>query len=360
MAGPGRMAYHAAAMSSTPDGQLWGAVAARDGRFDGDFVYAVTTTGIYCRPSCPARRPSQEHVRFFGQPGEAERAGFRPCRRCRPDQPLSPQAEMVERARAWIDAHADEPSTLADLGAAVGASPSHLRRSFKRLLGVTPRQHRAARRLERLKARLRQGEQVTMAIYEAGYGSLSRVYEGASARLGMTPQAYRRGGDGQEVRYTLVDCPLGRLLVAATERGICATGLSRSDAALEAFLRDELPAAALVRDDGGLRPLVEPLLEHLAGRRPRLDLPLDVQATDFQRAVWETLRMIPYGETRTYGQVARSLGRPTAVRAVARACATNPAAIVIPCHRVVGADGGLRGYRWGVERKQRLLERERG
>ena len=340
------------------DDERWRIVEARDATYDGAFVYGVRSTGIYCRPGCPARRPGRAQVRFFDEPDAAERAGFRACRRCQPRDSAA-RASLAERARQWIEAHGDEPFTLAELGRELGVSPAHLQRTFTAAVGVSPRQYAEARRFQAAKERLRAGDDVTRALYDAGYGSSSRFYEQANGQLGMAPGAYRRGGQGVSISYTIVDCPLGRLLVAATGRGICAVSLGGSDTALEAFLREEYPAAQIERDDAALREPVTALLAHLDGRQAALDLPLDVAGTDFQRRVWETLRMIPYGETRSYAQVAEAIGQPRAVRAVAQACGGNRAALVIPCHRVVRSDGSLGGYRWGVERKQALLATER-
>lgn len=343
------------------DANRWEAVLARDGLADGAFVYAVRTTGVYCRPSCPSRRPRRENVTFFAFPEAAEWAGYRACRRCRPREaaPRHPQVEMVRRACHYIEAQMDGPPTLAALGAHVGSSPHHLQRTFRRLLGITPRQYADAHRVRRLKARLQAGETVTDAMYGAGFGSSRSLYERAPAQLGMTPATYRRGGAGARIGYTIVACPLGRLLVAATGRGVCAVSLGEDDGGMERALRDEYPAAQLQRDDDALRAWVAALLDHLAGQRPHLDLPLDVQATAFQWRVWEQLRAIPYGSTRSYSEIARALGQPTAARAVARACATNPVALIVPCHRVVREDGSASGYRWGLERKQSLLAQER-
>jgi AraC family transcriptional regulator of adaptative response/methylated-DNA-[protein]-cysteine methyltransferase len=340
--------------------QCWRAVLARDSRCDGTFVYAVASTGIYCRPSCPARRPRRDQVRFFATPEAAAQAGFRPCRRCRPDEvhAQNAQAELVQTVCRYIEANLDGTLTLEALGAHANVSPHHLQRTFKRVTGISPRQYAEACRLGSLKAHLREGQAVTHALYEAGYGSSSRLYERAADQIGMTPATYRKGGQGMHVGYTIVDCPLGRLLVAATERGICAVSLGDADATLELALREEYPAAEIYRDDAGFAPWVQSILDYLSGAQPHLDLPLDVRATAFQWRVWEALRKIPYGSTRTYGEIACDLGQPTATRAVARACATNPVSLVVPCHRVVGADGSLRGYRWGVERKRALLEQE--
>jgi AraC family transcriptional regulator of adaptative response/methylated-DNA-[protein]-cysteine methyltransferase len=340
------------------DERRWKAVLARDMRFDGRFVFGVRSTGIYCRPSCPARRPRRDRVVFFEAPEAAEGAGFRSCRRCRPRDDSSARTVWVSRVCRYIDAHLDVRVSLADLAREVELSRHHLQREFKRTMGVTPRQYADARRLGTFKSRLREGEAVTASIYEAGYGSSSRLYESASVKLGMTPATYRRGGLGMHMGYTIVDSPLGRLLVAATERGISAVSLGRADNVLEAALREEYPAAEISRDDVGLELLVEGVLSRLKGREPDAFLPIDIVATAFQRRVWEALQAIPRGSTRSYSQIATSLGRPRAARAVARACATNPVAVVIPCHRVVAGDGSLAGYRWGVAAKRALLNLE--
>jgi AraC family transcriptional regulator of adaptative response/methylated-DNA-[protein]-cysteine methyltransferase len=272
--------------------------------------------------------------------------------------PADTHVETVRAICRYIEENLEGPLTLETLGAQAGLSPCHLQRVFKRITGITPRQYADACRLGRLKARLRESKTVTTAMYEAGYGSSSRLYERAAAQLGMTPGTYRRGGQAMSVCYTVADCPLGRLLLAGTEHGISALYLGEDDALLEATLAQEYPQAQRRRDERQLRPWLEAVLEHLRGRRPHLELPLDVQATAFQWRVWQELRKIPYGSTRTYQEIARALGQPTAARAVARACATNPVSVVIPCHRVVRGDGGLGGYRWGLGRKQKLLARE--
>ncbi|MDQ3811782.1 MAG: methylated-DNA--[protein]-cysteine S-methyltransferase, partial [Chloroflexota bacterium] len=290
----------------------------------------------------------------------AEEAGYRPCRRCRPHSRRPSRAERcVASAREYLEAHLDEGVPLERLGRAVGMSPHHLQRMFKRLTGVTPKEYADARRLERFRSRLKEGDTVSRATYEAGYGSGSRVYQQAHARLGMTPAAYRRGGRGMHIRFTIVDSPLGRLLVGTTERGICAVTLGDTDTTLEATLRREYPAASVERIDDGQNEWVATIVRHLSGTSAGgLDLPLDVQATAFQWRVWKALQEIPPGHTRTYGAIAAALGEPTAARAVASACASNPVAIVVPCHRVVRGDGDLGGYRWGQERKRQLLARE--
>jgi len=355
----------AAVVSDLTAERRWRIVLARDRRFDGAFVYAVRSTGVYCRPSCPSRRPRREQVVFFPVPEAAEVAGFRPCRRCHPTEPgrPDPRVQLVREVCRLIDAHPDEPARLATLAARMRTTPHRLLRASRGVLGISPRQYHDARRVDRFKAGLRAGHRVSPALYDAGYSSPSRVYERSHLRLGMTPATYRRGAPGVRIVYTVVPCPLGQLLVAATERGICRIGLGSGMATLEAGLRAEFPAAQLRRDgEGATAPLgawVEQVLRYLDGRAQQLDLPLDIRATAFQQRVWEALRKIPYGRTRSYAEVARAIGRPRATRAVARACATNPAALVIPCHRVVRADGALGGYRWGIERKLALLEHER-
>ncbi len=338
----------------------WQAVLRRESSADGVFVYAVQSTGIYCRPSCPSRRPNRAHVLFFSLPELAEQAGFRPCKRCLPHEAAAPdpQVDMIRRVCRYIEAHVEESPTLSELGAYVGLSPSHLQRTFKRIVGVTPRQYLETHRIRQLKSRLKEGDDVTTALYEAGYGASSRLYEKAPSSLGMTPGTYRRGGEGMHIHYTIVDSPLGRLLVGATGRGICAVSLGDSDGELEAALFEDYPAAEITRDQEGLGEWVSALLGYLDGRRPHLDLPLDVQATAFQCMVWKELQAIPYGATRSYSEIAEAIGRPKAVRAVARACATNRVSLVVPCHRVVRRDGSLGGYRWGLDRKRDLLARE--
>lgn len=340
--------------------RCWQAVATRDATMDGQFFYAVRSTGIYCRPSCPSRRPRRELVQFFGQAAAAEQAGFRACRRCHPREGgRSPvQRELVARACAALDAAGEHAPTLAELGEQLGVSPFHLQRTFKRAMGITPRQYAAARRVERLKSQLKQGDNVTNALYDAGYGSSSRLYEQAPARLGMTPATYGRGGAGAQIVYTITGTALGQLLLAATARGICFVSLADDAPALESALAHEFPAAEIARDDAALQAWVGDIVRELSSDVSALDLPLDVRATAFQQRVWQALRAIPAGSTRTYGELAAALGQPTAARAVARACATNPVALLVPCHRVVGEGGDMRGYRWGVERKRALLKRE--
>ncbi len=339
----------------------WQAVLDGNPGFDGAFVLAVRTTGIYCRPTCPARTPKRENVSFLPSPEAARAAGFRACKRCRPDD-AHRDSETVAAMRALcrhIDGHLDETLSLAALGDVAKMSPGHLQRTFKRVLGVSPRQYVQTRRLEAMKSDLNDGQPVVSALYGAGYGSTSRVYEGADSELGMTPAAYGKHGRGMRVGYVIVDCYLGRLLVAATGRGICAVSIGDDDATLEAALRTDFRLAEISRQESGLEGWVRGVLDLLDGQRPHGDLPLDLQATAFQRRVWQELQAIPFGETRTYGQIAAALDAPNAARAVGRACATNPVSLVVPCHRAVGANGSLTGYRWGIERKRALLERER-
>ena len=330
----------------------WKAVAARDASFDGRFVFAVRSTKIYCRPSCPARRPRRDQVRYFETPQAAERAGFRACRRCQPQEARSAELGIVELACQLM------PRPIAALAEELGLRPQRLSRMFRRQLGVTTQQYAAAQKLGSFKTEVRRGGEVTESLYEAGYGSSSRLYERAAEQLGMTPATYRRGGRGVRIGYSIAGCPLGRLLVAATQRGICAISLGESDAPLEAELRAEFPHAEIGRDEAGLGAWVGALVKHLEGAQPALDLPLDIRSTAFQRRVWEELRKIPYGGTRTYSQVAHAIGLPKSARAVGHACASNPVSLAIPCHRVVRGDGGLGGYRWGLERKRALLETE--
>lgn len=347
-------------MREMNDETRWQAVQTRDVGCNGTFVYGVRSTGIYCKPSCTSRRPRREQVRFFATYQAAETAGFRACKRCQPQQveATDPQMEMVKRACCLIQAQTEGHLSLATLGAELRVSPSHLQRTFKRVTGVTPRQYAIAHRVSQFKTRVRAGAGVADALYNAGYGSSSRLYEQADAELGMTPAVYRRGGAGMRITYTIVGCALGRLLVAATARGLCAVRLGDSDAELQAALLAEFHAAEIQTDAAALDEWVQAILRHLDGGQTALDLPLDVQATAFQRRVWEALRRIPYGSVRSYGEIAQAIGNPKAVRAVARACATNPVALVTPCHRVIREDGQPGGYRWGIERKQQLLAQE--
>jgi AraC family transcriptional regulator, regulatory protein of adaptative response / methylated-DNA-[protein]-cysteine methyltransferase len=340
---------------------LWDAVLRRDPAWDGAVVYGVRSTGIYCRPSCPSRRPRPGGVRFFAAPSDARAAGFRACRRCHPDaeQAMPAALDRVRRACRAIAARPGRRLSLARLAGALEASPHHLLRSFKAAIGITPREYAEACRVGCLKRELRNGQDVTSAIYGAGYGSSSRVYEAARATLGMTPGAYARGGTGEAVEFAIVASPLGRLLVAATGKGVCAVALGDSDARLEAALRAEYPRATVTSGPARFQAWIGAIVAALEPGAPDVRLPLDVRATAFQRLVWRELQRIPRGTTRSYQEIARRIGRPGAARAVARACATNPVALVVPCHRVVREDGRPGGYRWGASRKRKLLDAER-
>jgi AraC family transcriptional regulator of adaptative response/methylated-DNA-[protein]-cysteine methyltransferase len=337
----------------------WNAVQARDIEADGAFVYAVASTGIYCRPSCPSRRPRRIQVRFYLTPGEAEAAGYRACRRCAPRNGETDAVRKIRQAKEYLDAHLDETVTLERLGAAVGMSPYHLQRTFRRHTGMSPKAYRDGRRMERMKSRLRDGDTVSRATYDAGYTSASRAYDHARARLGMTPADYRRGGSGVRIRSTTLETAAGTLLVAATDRGLCAVKLGDGAAPLEAELRREYPNASFEPADAELGRWAEAVVAAIGGAPAGDQVPLDVRGTAFQHQVWEALQRIPPGATRTYAEIAREIGRPGSARAVGAACGSNRVAVVIPCHRVVREDGELGGYRWGFERKRALLERER-
>jgi AraC family transcriptional regulator, regulatory protein of adaptative response / methylated-DNA-[protein]-cysteine methyltransferase len=340
------------------DQARWDAVLGRDADQDGRFVYGVASTHIYCRPSCPSRRPVRSRVSFFETADAAEAAGYRACRRCEPRSLRRTSDDRVHRVREYLDEHWTENVTLTQLSQVAHMSPFHLQRTFKRLYGLTPKAYASARRLERMKSRLRNGDTVSRATYEAGYGSGSRAYEEARKGMGMTPGAYRNGGTGVAIRYSVVPSPAGELLIAATEVGLCAVMLGDAAEPLETSLRSEFPAAAIERDDAGLREFTEEVLARLEGGSHG-SLPLDVAGSSFQWQVWDALRRIPAGETRSYQGIAQGLGRPTAARAVARACASNRLALIIPCHRAIRENGSLGGYRWGIERKRRILEQER-
>lgn len=350
-----------ASAAGPPDDTAWTAVLDRDRRYDGSFVYAVRSTGIYCRPSCPSKKPRRENVAFYPSPNEAEGEGFRACRRCHPHSAAGTSAERgIQQAIEYIDAHPSERITLQRLAEEVGFSPFHLQRTFKERIGLSPRAYGDARRLERFKSRLQEGDTVSRATYEAGFNSSRSLYDRATEGLGMTPGRYRRGGKGIRIRFTIVPSALGRVLVGATERGVCTVSLGDDDRELEAALRREFASAEVERDEAVLRAWAEPIVRRIEGDPPGLAVPLDLQGTAFQMRVWKTLQQIPVGETRSYAEIAAAVGQPSAARAVARACASNRAALVVPCHRVIRGDGSFGGYRWGVERKRRLLEQESG
>ncbi len=339
--------------------ECWAAVTGRDARVDGAFVYAVRTTGVYCRPGCASRSPRRDNVAFYPDPAAAEAAGFRPCKRCRPSEGslAARHAAAIGRACALIGASESLPS-LAELAAAAGISRFHFHRVFKEITGATPREWATAHRLGRFAERLEAGDSVADAVYGAGFGASSRAYEAAPSGLGMTPGTRRRGGRGETIRYTIVPTPLGHAIVAATERGICLTALGDDRASLEAELRRRFPAATLAAADDALAGWAERVVAVITQPGALPDLPLDIRGTAFQAQVWRALQKIPPGHTATYSEIAAALGRPKAVRAVAQACAGNKLALLVPCHRVVRRDGDLAGYRWGIERKRALLAHE--
>lgn len=346
-------------------GKAWQQVLARDPGADGQFVYAVKSTGIYCKPSCASRKPDRKNVRFYPAPEAAEAAGFRACLRCEPQRVApkdDPQAEAVAAATGFLREHAGERTSLDDLAEVSGLGKFAVQHGFKRILGVTPGEYARAQRRERFREKLSPASgspsSVTDAVYDAGFGSSSRVYEEVDSTLGMSPSAMKAGGAGETIRYAIADSPLGRMLVGRTDRGVCRVQFAESDAEAEIDLREYFPQAVLRRDDKGLGEEVRHVLAHLTENASAASLPFHVRATAFQQRVWRALTEIPRGETRTYAQIAEAIGSPNAVRAVGTACGANPVAILVPCHRVIGADGTLTGYRWGVARKKKLLEME--
>jgi len=351
-------------LAALDEATAWNSVVKRDPTADENLFYGVTTTRIYCRPSCPSRRPKRENIAFFSSTEAAERAGFRACHRCRPNRPKSTNT-AVQRARDYIDEHAgdlDERITLSLLSDHAGLSPYHLQRKFKETVGLTPAQYIRARKSEKLKSELKRGETVSRASFGAGYGSSSRAYEDAATRLGMTPATYKRGGAGAHIDYAITKTSLGLLLVAATERGVCAVKLGDNEEHLEQALTSEYPAAERRRvatPSSELQMWVDAVVAAIDGGSVRSDIPLDVQASAFQWKVWRELQRIPLGQTKSYSEIAQAIGSPRAVRAVASACANNRVALLIPCHRVIRQSGDLGGYRWGLDRKRKLLEKER-
>lgn len=338
---------------------FWQAMTTNDARFNGIFFVTVKTTKIYCKPTCTARLPKRENIEFVRTWQEAENKGFRACLRCHPklEKTIDPQIETVLRACEILERA--ENISLEDLSAELNLSPYHLQRTFKEIIGVSPKKYAENLRLEKFKSEIKQGSDVVTAMYESGYGSSSRLYENISDKLGMTPKTYQKGGKGMKIDYTITNCELGKMLVARTEKGVCAVTFGDDESYLTEKLQEEYKQAEIKKDETNLKEYVEAILQNLSGKNKRIVLPIDVQATAFQMQVWEALRKIPYGKTLSYKQVAESLGNPKAVRAVARACATNRVAVVIPCHRVVGSDGSLSGYRWGIERKKKLIETEK-
>lgn len=339
--------------------QRWTLVLARNLQADGKFVYAVKSTGIFCRPSCPSRRPRREQVEFFDSVQEAQRAGYRECRRCRPLKG-NPQLEKIEAACRYIEANLDRPLALEEISRHAGLSPFHFQRLFKRALGVSPRQYQQAHRAGKFRQALQTEPRITDAIYEAGYSSSSRAYENGGEFLGMTPTAFRRNGQGVSISYTIAQTELGNMLIATTARGVCSVRFGDDERELESELLEEFSAAEIVRDDSALSPAAAQVQKLLAEPLAAGTIPLDIRGTAFQQRVWRALREIPRGETRSYTEIAKAIGKPKAVRAVANACASNPVALVVPCHRVVQKNGNTSGYRWGAHRKEALLRRERG
>jgi AraC family transcriptional regulator of adaptative response/methylated-DNA-[protein]-cysteine methyltransferase len=336
----------------------WQACLDRRSAAHGLFVVAVRTTGIYCRPGCPSRMPLRKNVSFFARPDDAETAGFRACKRCKPRDPVRGDVKLVQRVCRELEKHPDRAPTLDALSQQFGVSSFHLQRTFKRVTGLSPRRYGELRRNEQLKRGLRESDGIAAATYEAGLGSSSRLYERAPGVLGMTPARYRAGGEGMRIAYTLTNCTFGRMLVGATDRGVSAVSFGDREENLVAALLREYPAAEIVRDDGSMRPWVEKVLRSVDGGVPQPDLPLDIRGTAFRGRVWDALRAIPRGETRTYGEIAAAIGEPRAARAVGNACHNNPVAIIIPCHRVVRGNGELGGYGGGIENKKKLLARE--
>jgi AraC family transcriptional regulator, regulatory protein of adaptative response / methylated-DNA-[protein]-cysteine methyltransferase len=346
-------------VNDDPEDGRWEAFVRRDPAADGQFVVAVESTCIYCRPTCPARRPLRKNVRFLPDATTAERQGYRACKRCKPELEQLPSEALVEKVKSLLLADLETPPGLDKLARSTGFSPAHLQKVFKKATGLSPKEFLSAARLERWKTELRAGKPVTEAWLDAGYGSAGRAYAAARKQMGMSPAQYGKGGAGQRITWTVLDTPLGALLLARTEKGLCRVAFGQNAAALESMLRSEFPAAELEQaspeSDARLRAAAAALGERSGAEH----IPLDVQATAFQRQVWQALRAIPSGSTASYSDVARSVGHPRAVRAVARACAMNPVALAVPCHRVVHSDGSLSGYRWGPERKRALLAAEK-
>ncbi|WP_150107262.1 bifunctional DNA-binding transcriptional regulator/O6-methylguanine-DNA methyltransferase Ada [Pedosphaera parvula] len=341
------------------DDLRWLAVQQRNPNADGHFVYSVATTGVYCRPACPSRLALRENIAFHDTCTDAERAGFRPCKRCQPTGASLAKRHADAAAKACRIIETSDPlPSLDELANAVGLSRYHFHRIFKKTVGVTPRQYFAAHRNERVRSELRSQPSVTQAIYGAGFNSSSRFYERSTETLGMTPGEYQKGGNGTVIRYGFAACPLGLALIAGTARGICSVSFGINRALLEEDLRKNFPKASFEKADRSFDTWVKAIVDHIKDPASRVDLPLDIRGTAFQQRVWQALREIPVGQTASYTEVAARIGQPSAVRAVARACATNRIAAIIPCHRVIGTNGSLTGYRWGVERKRQLLKQE--
>jgi AraC family transcriptional regulator of adaptative response/methylated-DNA-[protein]-cysteine methyltransferase len=344
------------------EGDIWHAVETRDRSYDGKFVFGTLSTNIYCKPSCPSRRPRRDRAVLFPGPKEAEAAGFRPCKRCKPadDDRVNPKGKLVQEACAYLENNRDRLVTLEELGGTLKVSPFHLQRTFKAILGITPRQYAEKLQLMNAKSQLRDGQSVRRSTYSSGHNSTGWLYSKGLTKLGMRPGEYKDGGSGMTIRFTTATCSLGWILVGGTERGVCSVSLGESKEEVRRYLANEFPNALLVDDKGTLASHLSRILDCVDGKTATdlSDLPLDILATSFQHRVWKELQKIPYGSTSTYSEIADKIGSPSAVRAVANVCAANPVAIVFPCHRVVRKDGGIGGYKWGIERKRALLARE--
>jgi AraC family transcriptional regulator of adaptative response/methylated-DNA-[protein]-cysteine methyltransferase len=343
----------------TEDGQYWEAFLNRDKAFDGRFFVGVKSTGIYCKPSCPAKKPGFLSCKFFETKTDAVMAGFRPCKRCHPDIELEDNAVFFQRATILLDQHVDTIISVQDWANKAEVTLPRLRSAVKEVTGLSPREYLVNRKVEAFRRSIQSGENVTSALYSAGFGSSSRLYERACRKLGMTPGKYKNGGNGERILFSILNTPYGNLLVAATKIGVCSIKFGDSEKSLLELLQREFPQADISADSGELSPWINVIQQYFKGYSGPLSIPLDLQASAFRQRVWEELRRIPFGETRSYSQVAEAIGQPSAVRAVASACAANPIALVTPCHRVIHSDGSISGYRWGTERKQGLLESER-
>jgi AraC family transcriptional regulator, regulatory protein of adaptative response / methylated-DNA-[protein]-cysteine methyltransferase len=336
----------------------WDAVLARDTALDGKLYYGVKSTRIFCRPSCPSRRPNRKNVDFFVSTAAAKQSGYRACKRCCPEDSTNPKAAFIGRIVEYIDMHSDESLTLKSLAERFNMSPFHLQRTFKAVMGITPKSYAEACRIDQLKKQLQSGQLVSAAVYEAGFGSSSRLYEKSNKGLGMTPATYGRKGEGANIVYGTFKSSLGTVLIAATNKGVCFLQFCDNQVSVTKLLKEEFARASLQRDESLVEPWFEVLQDYLAGASNKLELPLEVHGTAFQLSVWQHLRSLPVGQTASYGAIASSLGNAKAARAVARACASNRIAIAIPCHRVIRENGELGGYRWGIKRKKTLLDRE--
>ncbi len=345
-----------------PESVAWQAIETRDRRYDGKFVFGSLSTHIYCRPSCPSRRPKRERALLFSGPRDAESAGFRPCKRCKPDDDnaVNPRSKLIRDACSYLEGHRADLVTLNELARALGSSPFYLQRVFRKALGVSPKEYSERLQLMNAKALLKDGQSIRRSTYSSGHNSTGWLYTHGQAKLGMRPGEYKDGGSGKTITYAIATCSLGRLLVGSTEKGVCSVIMGGSEEEVKQYLSLEFPEAVLTRGDDGLSLYLDRILEYVdgEGESSLSDLPLDIRASSFQLRVWKELQRIPYGSTNTYTEIAQRIGSPVAVRAVASGCANNPVALVVPCHRVIRKDGTLGGYRWGLERKAALLAKE--